>query len=209
MRKLHFQGFCFAAIYWGSPTLGRLLLYQALRKVAFVASSCAATSWEIIGIASFFAAIHWGIPTCELFFCSMLLGKSNFLALCCFRVLRSHNSDMPGEVHRCEVGVILDWDQSIGDFHLQGFFCVEARREFRMPSFCAKLCEDFDCEVLFCFKRLRGYDSESYILNTPPPSFGDFGSSYILNTAPSCGDSGSSYILNTAPRVAIPVHHIS
>ena len=41
------------------------------------------------------------------------------------------------------------------------------------------------------------------------PSFGDFGSSYIVNTAPSCGDSGSSYILNTPPDLVTPVHHIS
>ena len=156
MRKLHFQGFCFAAIYWGSPTLGRLLLYQALRKVAFVASSCAATSWEIIGIASFSAAIHWGIPTCELFFCSMLLGKSNFLALCCFRVLRSHNSDMPGEVHRCEVGVILDWDQSIGDFHLQGFFCVEARREFRIAFVLREAMRGFRLRSVVLLQAIEG-----------------------------------------------------
>ena len=143
MRKLHFQGFCFAAIYWGSPTLGRLLLYQALRKVAFVASSYAATSWEIIGTASFFAAIHWGIPTCELLFCSMLLGKSNFLAFCCFKVLG---------ISTCKASSA---SKLVGNSEL--------------PSFCAKLFEDFDCEVLFCFKLLRGYDSESYILNTPPP----------------------------------------
>ena len=134
-----------------------------------------------------------------------------------------------------------------------------------LPSFCAKLFEDFDCKLLFCFKLLRGYDSEAlYILNTPTPliwcfrfikhifkygplmwrfrfiihlkhapSFGDSGSSYILNVATSLDDcdssyisntplvwfsrssyllstpSGSSYMFNTPPHMAIPVHHVS
>ena len=96
----------------------------------------------------------------------------------------------------------------LGNFHLQDFFCIE------LPSFCAKLFEDFDCELLLCFRLLRGYDSESsYILNTPPPLIWRF--RFIiylkygplmwrfrfiihLKHAPSFGDSGSSYILNVA-----------
>ena len=68
-----------------------------------------------------------------------------------------------------------------------------------------------------------GDSGSSYVLNTAP-SFGDSGSSYVVNTPPSFGDSvfiiylkhapsscdsGSSHILNTPPHLAILVHYIS
>ena len=140
MRKLHFQGFCFAAIYWGSPTLGRLLLYQALRKVAFVASSYAATSWEIIGTASVFCSNPLGNSHLWIVFLQQAIGEEQFLGLLLFQTIREKASSASKLVGNSE-----------------------------LPSFCAKLFEDFDCELLFCLKLLRGYDSESsYILNTPP-----------------------------------------
>ena len=103
-----FPGFLFCSNLLGKSHFGASSFVSSSSESCicsvFLSSNLLGNYWDSI----FFAAIHWGIPTCELFFCSMLLGKSNFLALCCFRVLRSHNSDMPGEVHRCEVGVILD-----------------------------------------------------------------------------------------------------
>ena len=102
--------------------------------------------------------------------------------------------------------------QSIGKFPFAD--CSSAARHWGIAlfGFCAKLIEDFDCEVLFCFKLLRGYDSEpSYILNTPTrliwlfrliiylkygPLMWRFPFIKHLKHAPSFGGSGSSSILN-------------
>ena len=92
LGKFHFQGFIFAASYWGSPTLR-----EAFGKLACIASSYTATSWEIIGIAFLFAAIHWGIRFLlfqaigEFPFSGLLLHRSSSEIPNCLRFVRSYS----------------------------------------------------------------------------------------------------------------------
>ena len=81
-----------------------------------------------------------------------------------------------------------------------------------LPSLCAKLFEDFDCDLLFCFKLLRGYDSESsYILNTPPALIWRFRFIICLKYGPLMWRFRLIIYLKhaTSLHLAIPVHHIS
>ena len=79
-----------------------------------------------------------------------------------------------------------------------------------LPSFCAKLFEDFDCELLFCFKLWRGYDSESsYILNTPPPLIWRFRFIIYLKYGPFMWRFRFIIHVEHVPHFTIPVHHIS
>ena len=126
----------------------------------------------------------------------------------------------------------------LGNFHLQGFFCIEARREFRIAFVLRKAIRGFRLRVVLLLQAIEGlrFRIIIYLKHAPSPhlaisvhhisiylkygplmwrfrfiihlkhvpSFGDSGSSYIVNVATSLDDCDSSYILNTPPRVVFP-----
>ena len=72
--------------------MGRLLLYQGFGEVAFVASSYAATSWEIIGTASVFCSNPLGNSHLWIVFLQQAIGEEQFLGLLLFQAIREKAS---------------------------------------------------------------------------------------------------------------------
>ena len=157
------QGFLFAAICRGSPSLGRLLVHQALMKLLGKFHFQGFFLYQAIGEVplwgSFFVTSSWESCICSVFLRNILLGNW--------------------------WDSVFFWQQSIGEFPFVdcssaasywgralfgpsivsscwGISTCRASSASKLvgnselPSFCAKLFEDFDCELLFCFKLLRG-----------------------------------------------------
>ena len=153
--RLHLQGFLFAASYWGSPIFGHLLVQQAVMKLLgkFHFQGC------------FFASSYWGSPTLGSFVIT-----SSWESCSCSVFLRNILSG------NCWDSVLF-WQQSIGEFPfvdcssaasywgtalfgpsvVSSCWGISTCRDSsasklvgnsEMPSFCAKLFEDSDCELL-------------------------------------------------------------
>ena len=174
--RLHLQGFLFAASYLGKSNYWASCAassYETIGKVPFPGFLCCI---KLLGKSHFggpfFVTSSWESCICSVFLRNILLGNCWDSVFFCQQSI--------GEFPSVDCSSAASyWGRALfGHSVVSSCWGISTCRassasklvgNSELPSFCAKLFEDFDCELLFCLKLLRGYDSESsYILNTPP-----------------------------------------